>query len=574
MVRTKKQEKKFYLGNQNLPAANSEFEYTPEMVKEIQKCKKNLLYFAENHFYIINLDEGKIKIKLHKFQKKMLRAFRDNNRVVVLASRQIGKTTQLTIFALWQACFNDVQKILIVANKESTAIEILSRIKLAYEGIPGYLKPGVVNWGKTEVQFDNGSSISISTTTGTAARGKSCNLLLIDEIAFIEPHLIDEFWSSVYPIISSSKKSKVFMCSTPNGTGNLFHKTYTNAIKKENNWHPIRVDWWEVPGRDEQWMKETIASLGSEDVFKQEFGNQFIEVGSSDIEEIYNELKLKCVDPVMIMDDGCYKLWDEPKKDHIYCAGIDTSEGVGQDYSTIQILDITNLTDINQVAEYRNNKINPTLYVKKVHEILSHWGNPPALIERNSCGSSIVGSLNFEYNYPKIVSYNADDISKAVQKSSRSSTKLGMQSHTNTKYKAVSNYKYWIKELACVRINSIDTVEEMKDFIKYPNGSWKARDGSHDDLVMALIWGLMILEPQICEQWFHVVEWDDKKKPKLIRDTDKNKTFGNMEQNNEFFPTFVNQYIGYSQGSVLSDGSKSLREQDLGSLMADGWKML
>tara|TARA_R110000787_G_scaffold100723_3_gene205803 strand:+ start:777 stop:2525 length:1749 start_codon:yes stop_codon:yes gene_type:complete len=581
MAVPKKLEKKYYLGNKNLPTGNSSFEYSKQMIKDIDKCRKNILYFAENFFYIVNLDEGQQKIKLHKYQKDLLRKLRDNRFVCTLASRQIGKTTILTIFALWQACFNDHQKILIVANKEGTAIEIFKRVRMAYEELPNWIKPGVgEGYGKTSMELDNGSSIGISTTTGTAARGQSCNVLILDEIAFIDQHLVESFWSSVFPIISSSKKSKVFMASTPNGTGNLFHEKYHGAVSGKNNWTPFRVDWWQVPGRDEKWKDEMISALGSQDIFDQEYGNKFVEVGASDIEDVYEELKAKCVDPLDTFDNGNYRVWDTPKPDHIYVAGVDTGEGVGKDSSTIQILDITNLAHIVQVAEFSDNKINPTIYAKKVYEILKHWGSPPALVERNSCGSAIVGALHFEYNYPKLVTYNAAEI--AIQKkASKGSVQPGVQSHTNTKYKAVINYKYWLKELKAVQINSSRTIEEMKNFIRYPNGSWSARSGYHDDLIMALIWGLMILEPMICEKWFEIVEWDDRKKPRIIKQDDHGLAdflpFNKKSQDNlinapspMIFDVF--NFGGVDNGTIMEQPNG--RTMDMFDLVADGWEQL
>jgi len=264
---------KFYLGNQNLPTVDTKFEYTPEMVAEIKKCKKNILHFAENHFTIINLDRGKEKIALFPCQKKVLRSLRDNRFVILLSSRQAGKSTMMTIYSLWNACFNDDQRILIVANKEQTAKNIFKRVRLAYEQLPNFLKPGVVEYGQTSMTLSNGSSIGISTTSSDAGRGESVNITILDELAFIDNHIVEKFWESVYPIISSSKKSKIFIASTPNGTDNLFYRLYQGALQGENNWKAERIDWWEIPGRDEKWKSDTVRTLGSQDIFDQEFGN-------------------------------------------------------------------------------------------------------------------------------------------------------------------------------------------------------------------------------------------------------------------------------------------------------------
>lgn len=262
----------FYLGNPNLPSVNWTGEYTPEMVQEIEKCRNELLHFAENYFFIIDPDNGRTLIPLYVFQRDTLKVLRDNRYNILLASRQISKTTLLTIYALWIASFNNDKNIVIVANKEATAIEIFRRIRLAYEELPNWLKPGVKEYGKTSAEFANGSRISISTTTGSAARGQTINVLLIDEMAFIEPEsILDDFWRSVWPTISRAKTSKVLIASTPNGTGNLFHTLVSGAEKNANGFTITKLMWDVIPDRGEAWRQEQIKALGSMESFLQEY---------------------------------------------------------------------------------------------------------------------------------------------------------------------------------------------------------------------------------------------------------------------------------------------------------------
>ena len=510
----KQDDKQYYLGNKNLPRSGVEFEWTPKMVNDLKKCKRNILYFAENFFYIVNLDRGKEKIKLFPCQKRVLRGLRDNRFVTLLASRQIGKTTLMTIYCLWIACFQDDQRILIVANKEQTAINIFRRVRLAYEMLPNYLKPGVLEYGKTSMQLDNGSSIGISTTSSDAGRGDSCNVLVLDELAFIDDHLVDPFWKSVYPIISSSNKSKIFVASTPNGTDNLFHQLYTNAEKGETNWHAERVDWWEIPSRDDKWKDDTIKALGSMDAFNQEFGNQFLDSGESAVDEaIFEKLKQECTSPEFVFDEGSYLLWEEPDPQKIYVVGVDIAEGVGENASVIQIFDVTDLTNITQVATYWNNKISPYNFTTKLYEILEHWGSPLVAIERNNCGAQVVDNLYNNFNYTNLVNF-----SPQASKSTSYSNRLGVVAHTNTKYKGVINMRYWINELKSIKIKDIKTVNELKDFVRYPNGTWAAKKiaGCLDDRVMSLIWCLIVLEDTVTERYFEVVEYDDNNKPLKI----------------------------------------------------------
>ena len=509
-----RQDNMFYMGNKNLPNVNWKGEYTKEQVKDLKKASSNILYFAENFFHIVNLDRGKEKIHLYKPQKRALRKMRDNRFFCLLASRQIGKSTMMTIYILWQACFNNDQRILLVANKEATAIEIFQRVRMAYEELPNWLKPPVKEYAKTSMTLENGSRIGITTTTGTAARGQSVNCLVIDEMAFIEPHLVEEFWKSVFPIITSSKKSKVFVCSTANGTDNLFYKLYSGAIEGDNGWAHDKIKWNEIPGRDEAWAQATKTAIGSADAWLQEFECEFIHSGESTLDdELFEEMMSKVVEPKIILDDGHYKIWEEPDESKVYVAGVDISEGVGVDSSVIQILDITDIKDIKQVAVYRNNKIPPLEFTNRLYKILRNWGSPLALIERNNCGAQVVDRLAVDLGYEKIVSYGNKN-------AHRRNVMRGMIAHTNTKYKGVLNMRYFMNEIRVVTIREEETVAELRNFVRYPNGTWKARGGFHDDRVMAMLYGLFILEKEITERFFDIVEVDDMGKPCVIEPMD------------------------------------------------------
>lgn len=563
--------KHLYLGNKNLPTDKAEFEWTPEMVADLKKCQRNLLYFAENFFTIVNLDRGREKITLFKCQKKVLRALRDNRFNIVLASRQVGKTTMMTIYTLWVACFLEDQRILVVANKEQTAINIFKRIRLAYEQLPNWLKPGVLEYGKTSMTLTNGSSIGISTTSSDAGRGDSCNCLVLDELAFIDNHLVESFWKSVYPIISSSKKSKIFIASTPNGTGNLFHDIYSNAVKGKNNWTASRIDWWEIPGRDEKWKQETIRSLGSQQIFDQEFGCQFIESGESVIdEELARQSALTIKKPPHVFEDGCYKVWSLPDETRTYTVGVDIAEGVGDAASVIQVLDITDLTRIEQVAVYHNNMISPYNFTTKLLEILYQWGAPPALVERNNCGAQVVDTIVNVHGYENIVNYTPNR--------TQSVDRPGVIAHTNTKYKGVMNMKYWLNEVYSVVLRDEQTFEELKTFVRYPNGTWKAVKGTniHDDRVMSLIWALMILENTITEQFFEIESTDDNNKPMLLRRLDYGtRQFSNtLSLYDDQASTTYNTMPIYIDSETIDGTNNTYVDQEIVSLQEQGWTTL
>lgn len=561
-------QREHYLGNPNLPTVNSTFEYTPEMVKEIKKASKDIIHFATTYFYIISLDEGRTCIDLHKCQKRVLKKMMSSRFFVLLASRQIGKTTLMTIYALWYACFNEDQKILVVANKEGTAKEIFSRIRLAYEELPNWLKPGVKEYGKESMVLSNGSSIGISTTTGTAARGMSVSLLILDELAFIEQHIVTEFWKSVFPIVSSSKKSKILIASTPNGTDNLFYDIYSKAEAKTNNWDYDKIMWNEIPGRDLIWKREMILGVGSEEAFEQEFGCKFIQTGESAVDEVlFSHLKKGIREPVYTFDEKDYLIYKDYDPNGVYIAGVDVGEGLGENYSAIQILDIQDLTNIEQVAMYRSNKIAPIQFTKKLYEILLQWGSPLASIERNNCGGQVVDQLYQTFNYHNIVTFGSNITS------SNANQKRGITSHTNVKFKGVMNKRYWMKEKKSVILRSAETLKELKDFVRYPNGTWKARPGVDvfDDLVMSLVWGLIVLDNDLVEKYFYIEKYDENKRPLILRAYNSNRNSAGRSFDSIYYG-MNNMNHGLPTPFVFS-GAES-PNGDIEELQAMGWKYM
>ena len=508
----KSKEQTYYLGNKNLPVPDTEFQWTPEMVEDLERARKSILHFSR-FFYIVNLDEGKQPIKLYPYQKRILKALVENRFNVVLASRQIGKTTILTIFALWMICFNDDYRVLLIANKEGTAKNIFKRIRLAYEMLPNFLKPGVINYAKEGMELANGSSIGISTTTSDAARGESINCLLIDEAAFIPAEFMNDFWESVFPVISSSKKSKIFMLSTPNGVGNLFYNIYTDSLDGGNGWHNERVDWWEVPGRDEKWKEMTVKALGSVEAFNQEYGNEFRSAGENALDkDQMEEFEKAAPEPILTNEDNTYKIWKKREEKHFYAIGVDVGEGINRANSVAQVIDITDLTNIEQVAVLSTNKLDPFNFTGKLVEVAHEWGRPPILVERNNCGAQVVDALVHTHNYESIVKYTPSmgTFTEKVDKD----TRLGIYSHTNSKFNGMSNLRYWMTTLKSIKIYDKETIQEFKTYVRQANGVWKKQSDRYlDDRVEALIWALFVLEPKIIEQFYEVLEKDGNGKP-------------------------------------------------------------
>ena len=512
---------KFYQGNENLLSKNAKIGFTSEMLEEMKLCKKSILSFAERHFYIVNLDRGKEKILLRKYQKRLLKSLKEERKLIVCAARQIGKSTIVSMYALWLVCFNDYQKVAIIANKSDTAMELFSRIKMAFEELPIYLKPAVKSNRKNGFDLSNGSSIIVSSTSASSIRGQSINCLLVDEMSHIPNDLMDELWKSVIPTITSSKKSQIVGISTPNGAdkNNKFYQLYLDAQKENNGWALETIHWAENEERDEEWKKNEIEALGSYATFQQEHENKFHEPGKSVIDpELLEKLKSQCHDPVLVTDDGAYKIYTMPKPSSFYVVGVDVGEGIGRTNTTAQILDVSDLRNIEQVAVYASNTISPYLFGTRLMGIMNDWGRPPVLIENNNYGQQVLDVMHNTHNYENIVSYRFEGMSQHYNNENR----LGIHSHTNTRYKGLTNFRYWVDAIKAVKFHDIDTLIEIAEFVQLPNYTFsKKREDDRDDRVFGLVWGLFILEPTLAKTYFNITETDDQGRPfNLIPFTD------------------------------------------------------
>ena len=287
-----------YLGNPLLKKANTSIQFTQEQFLEVAKCQDDPLYFTRNYIKIVTLDHGLQPIKMYPFQEKMIKRFHENRFNVCKLPRQSGKSTIVVSYLLYYAIFNPNVNIAILANKASTAKDLLDRLQTAYENLPKWMQQGVLIWNKASLELDNGSKIIAASTSASAVRGGSYNIIFLDEFAFIPNHIADQFFSSVYPTISSGKSTKVIIVSTPHGM-NHFYKIWHDAERNKNEYVPTEVHWSEVPGRDEEWKKQTIANT-SESQFRVEFESLEhktlinIEVNGKikeiEIGDLYNEL--------------------------------------------------------------------------------------------------------------------------------------------------------------------------------------------------------------------------------------------------------------------------------------------
>jgi Terminase large subunit, T4likevirus-type, N-terminal/Terminase RNaseH-like domain len=514
-------DEQYYLNNPNLPKADSTYTYTPEMVATIAKCRQDIVYFAE-HFFFVNGIYGKEHIKLFDKQKRILRTIQGNKKTLLITSRQWGKSTLMTIVAVWTALFFPDQTIVIVANKQSTATEIFNRVRLAFIEMDNWIKGGVVEFNKTFFTLANGSRILTSATSPDAIRGLTIDVLLLDEFAIIPPQVAEDFWAAVTPTLATrfnnNKNSKLIVASTPKGIGNKFYDLVSKAEKGENDFKVEKAMWYDFPGRDETWKENEVSTLGPE-LFAQEYECTFLNNSASPFKpEMFDKFEEEKSDPILVLENGDYLIWEEPNKDKIYTMGVDTSEGLGQDYSVAQIFDITDPLKIVQVARYSCNTIDTTAWATKVYEIAKQWYKPILLVERNGPGSGVCDRLFNDLNYPRFINEAG---AARVYKHSRINVAPGITSGMGLKNKAINNMKYFVHDDLKVRINDQKTINELKVFQYIKNGStqkWGALRGYHDDHVMAMVWALYILHSDIINQWLEVKKTASNGKPiRIIR---------------------------------------------------------
>ena len=220
-----------YLGNANLKAAGIELEFTKEQVSEYVKCAKNPDYFIREYVKVVSLDKGLVPFDLYSYQEDLVNTIHGNRFIIAKLPRQSGKSTTIVSYILHYVLFNQNMNVAILANKQATAREILSRLKMAYEYLPLWLQQGIIEWNKGSIELENGSKIIASSTSASAIRGGSFNLIFLDEFAHVPNNIAEEFFSSVYPTITSGQTTKVLMVSTPNGL-NLFYYFWKNANRQ------------------------------------------------------------------------------------------------------------------------------------------------------------------------------------------------------------------------------------------------------------------------------------------------------------------------------------------------------
>ena len=469
-----------YLGNPNLKKANIQQSWTKEQLKEYSLCMEGPQYFIEKYVKIVSLDEGLIPFKMYDFQKEMVGTFHNNRFTICKLPRQSGKSTVMISYLLHYALFNPSVNIAILANKAATARDLLSRLQLAYEHLPKWLQQGVMSWNKGSLELENGSKILASSTSASAVRGGSYNIIFLDEFAYVPSNVAEQFFSSVYPTISSGKTTKVMIVSTPHGM-NMFYKLWVDAEEGRNTYIPIEVHWSEVPGRDEKWKEETIKNT-SQAQFNTEFECEFL--GS--IDTLITPYKLKQLTYRSPKQSNAgLDVHVSPEEGHTYVLVADVSRGTKNDYSAFVVMDVSEIP-YRVAAKFRDNELKPLIFPSKIYDIARAYNQAYVLIEVNDIGEQVANAMQFDLEYDNLIMASmrgrAGQVIGAGFSGGRA--QLGVRTTKAVKKIGCSNLKQLVEDDKLI-LEDYDIINELSTFI-VKGSSFEADDGCNDDLVACL----------------------------------------------------------------------------------------
>ena len=535
-----------YLGNPNLKKANTQQSFTEEHVKEFLKCKNDPVYFTEKHIRIVNVDEGLVHFNMYKFQKKLLKNFHKHRFNICKMPRQTGKSTTVVSYLLHYAIFNDNVNIGILANKAATARDLLGRLQLAYENLPRWMQQGIVAWNKGSMELENGSKIIAASTSASAVRGMSFNIIFLDEFAFVQNHLADDFFASVYPTISSGKSTKVIIVSTPHGM-NHFYRMWHDAERGQNEYVATEVHWSEVPGRNAKWKEQTIKNT-SKQQFAIEFECEFL--GSVDTLIAASKLK-SLVYEQPIEQNGKLSVYERPYPKRDYIVTVDVARGVSKDYSAFIVADITEFP-YKIVATYRDNEIKPMLFPSVIEEVATAYNNAYVLCEVNDIGDQVASILFYDLEYENLLMVAMRGRAGQIVGSGFSGvkTQLGVKMSTTTKKVGCSNLKTLIEEDKLIFCD-YNIISELTTFIQKKQ-SFEAEEGCNDDLAMCLV----IFSWLVAQDYFK--EMTDQDVRKRIYEEQKNA----IEQDMAPFGFVLDGLEDYEE--VDSDGERWKKADEYG----------
>lgn len=537
-----------YRDNPLLKRAGVQHNYTEEEIKEYILCSKDPVYFAERYIKIVNVDKGLIPFEMWQFQRDMIKIFHENRFAITKCPRQVGKTTTSVAYLLWLTLFTDSQNIAVLANKGSLARDILGKYQLAYENLPMWLQQGVVTWNKGNVELENGSKIIAASTSSSAIRGGAFNVVFLDEFAFVPANIANEFFNSVYPVISSGKTTKIIIVSTPNGM-NLFYKLWMDAIGKKNGYKPFQIHWSMVPGRDEKWKEETIKNT-SEEQFRQEFECEFLGStntlisGSKLAQLVYNDPVIR--HELLHIYEPPVKGDEDTSKDHLYAICVDPSEGRNLDDSAFSVFDISSVP-YKQVAKYNSSSISPVLFPTVIYNTAKLYNDAYVLVEINNT-PQIADTLHQDLEYENVVKIETGNKkAQAMGTGFGRGIQLGLKMSQQVKRIGCSNLKTLIESDKLI-INDFDTISQLTTFVSHHN-TFRAEEGATDDLIMTLVMFAWMTTQQYFKE---IVNHDLRKQMQLEM----------MNQRDEETPSFGLYDDGTNQNYLVEGGDVWLTKEE------------
>lgn len=471
---------KFYLKNPRLKAVGVKVSFTQDEVNEWVKCSQDPVYFIRKYCKIVHVDRGLIDFELFDFQEEIIETYFCERKVIVRLPRQMGKTTTTAAFFLWYVLFHDNKVTCILANKAPIAQEILSRVKLMYEHLPLWIQQGVVEWNKRSITLENGSRILAAATSSSAVRGYSLSLVFMDEFAHVPNNIAEEFFTSIYPTISSGKETKILIASTPFGI-NHYYKFWTEAESKANDFIPLYYGWNRMPGRDQAWADEQLRALG-EQKFRQEVLCEFL--GSSDTLISGAKLATMAMKQPIFSEDG-WQVYEHPQENHAYVILCDPARGLDRDASAFWVVDITQIP-YRGVAKYHSHTVAPIILPNILFNAGVKYNRAFILVEINDNGQQVVDMLHYDLEYENIFKLETSTKQGAkITGGFKKQMRLGLRMTESVKRMGCQNLKTLIEQDKLL-ITDFDTISEFSTFTQQLQ-TFKADEGHHDDLVMCLV---------------------------------------------------------------------------------------
>lgn len=487
--KSKRQYKKkdIYRGNPKLRKANTPIALTKEQDAEIDKCMDDIIYFIRTYVKVVRPGKGLVPLNLFPFQERLIREFQKNRFAILKCGRQLGKSTCLMAFFLWQSIFNENYAIAIAAHKQIAANGLLSRYQKAYENLPLWMQSGVQEWNKGSIILENGSKIGAFATSADGLRSFSCDMVVLDEFAFVPNNMAEDFFTSTYPVISAGDNTKILIASTPKGL-NHFYEMWLKAESKDpkikSEFTPLEAHWSEWPGRDEAWKQKTISNTSLEQ-FQQEHEADFLGSSATLIAGYKLKQLMKEIEEPITKDfDQNMHIYRLPEADHTYVVSVDVSEGLEQDYSAFSIIDVTEVP-YRHVAKYRNAGIKPFDLPAIIFTAATAYNEAFVLIEINGIGLQVADIMHFELEYENLIKVELKNKQQMHTPGFKKRINMGLRQSPQTKAIGCQNLKNLIEHDKLI-VRDGHTIKELANFVQEKK-TFKAEEGYNDDLAMTLV---------------------------------------------------------------------------------------